>query len=135
MSSWIENLLDYRLFLSYESEWESGLQVQWWHLTWLCLATAQVRRLVGNKSDSLSDKQLQIISEKHGGYDTSYQTVVTVLHITLYMHCIINIKGWSNSWYKLSGYLSVSALVLLTRQGDIIKCWDNRRRRRDIKVG
>ena len=50
------------------------------------LATAQVRRPVGNKSDSLSDKQLQIISEKHGGYDTFYQTVVTVLHITLYMH-------------------------------------------------
>ena len=50
------------------------------------LATAQVRRPVGNKSDSLSDKQLQIISEKHGGYDTSYQTVVTVLDITLYMH-------------------------------------------------
>ena len=50
------------------------------------LATAQVRRPVGNKSDSLSDKQLQIISEKHGYYDTSYQTVVTVLLITLYMH-------------------------------------------------
>ena len=54
------------------------------HLTLPSNSSGQ--RPVGNKSDSLSDKQLQIISEKHGGYDTFYQTVVTVLHITLYMH-------------------------------------------------
>ena len=72
--------------MSQSGSQESGLQVQWWHLTWLWPSNSSGQRPVGNKSDSLSDKQLQIISEKHGGYDTSYQTVVTVLDITLYMH-------------------------------------------------